>query len=77
MVGASKSEDAWAEVGWACVEIWCSVEVWNSLYVSSLGALSRVARKVTHHLLYSPWMSSFRCLDEFLEMVVSPCVVPL
>ena len=46
-------------------------DVWNCLYVSSFGELVGVARKVSHHLLYSPCMSSFRCFDVVLEMVYS------
>ena len=45
-------------------------DVWNCLYVS-FGELVGVARKVSHHLLYSPCMSSFRCFNVVLEMVCS------
>ena len=39
--------------------------------MSSFGALVGVARKVNHHLLYSPRMSSFRRFDVVLDMVGS------
>ena len=43
---------------------------WNSLYVSSLGALVRIVRYVTHHRWYSPWRSSLRCTNNPIHVYV-------